>query len=209
MMLPMMMAVVVGATAPAGPLATGQRAIPAAPASAPAAPKPLPRPAIEPKAETGCGYVVATEKKPAKKGDKPTFDIAYKEVAGLKVLGGPEVLNLPKTTDKVVAIRCVRDTIIPGDGDGRVFIETRRELSLSDGARLGVLGVTQEKGKAPAVAFAMREGKLTDPEKAALNARLSILQRNLNVYVHNRRVAAAKAAAAKKAADEPMPAKKP
>ena len=140
--------------------------------------------------------MVAVEKKPAKKGDKPTYDISYKEVAGLKVLGGPEKLDLPKTTDKVAAIRCIRDTVIPGDGDGRVFLETGRELSLSDGARLAVLGVGQAKGKPPAVQFAMRQGKLTEEEKTALNARLAILQRNLNGIIAARRAAAAKKAAA-------------
>ncbi len=211
MILPMMMAVLVGAAAPAGPLANGQKAIPAAPAQAPAraaAPKPLPKPAIEPKAETGCGYVVAVEKKAAKKGEKPTVDFDYKEVAGLKVLGGPQVLSLPKTTDKVVAIRCTRDTIIPGDGDGRVFIQTSRDLSLSDGTRLGVLGVTKQKDKPAQITFSMRKGELTEPEKEAVKARLAILQRNFVAYIRSVRAANAKAAADKKAADAPVPTKK-
>ncbi|HWE47117.1 MAG TPA: hypothetical protein VG407_13910 [Caulobacteraceae bacterium] len=186
----------------------------AAPASAPAAtpakasaPVKLEKPSIEPKTESNCGVVVAVAKE-VKKGDKPAYDYDFKEVAGLKVLGGPQKLALPKAEGNVVAVRCTRDTIVPGDGDGRVVWELGKELSLSDGPRMGVLGLTQpEKGKLPQYRFAVRKGTLTEAEKKAVSDRLNILQANLVQLAREVQAERAKAAKAK-AADAPIAAKK-
>jgi hypothetical protein len=181
---------------------------PAAPAPAPAkasAPVKLEKPSIEPKTESACGVVVAVAKE-VKKGDKPDYDYNYKEVAGLKVLGGPEKLTLPKSDGNVVAVRCTRDTIVPGDGDGRVVLELGKELSLSDGARLAVLGLTPaaKKGQLPQYRFALRTGKLSDVEKKAVSDRLNILQANLIQVARQVAAKRAEAAKSKAAADAPI-----
>jgi hypothetical protein len=190
--------------------ASTAHAAPAAPAPAPAkagAPKQLEKPSIEPKTESDCGVVIAVAKE-VKKGDKPEFDYNFKQVAGLKVLGGPEKLTLPKQDGNVVAVRCTRDTIVPGDGDGRVVWQLGKELSLTDGTRMGVLAIAQtEKGKMPQYRFAMRKGTLTDVEKKAVTDRLQILQVNLVQLareVQAKRAEAAKTAKPAPASDTPI-----
>ena len=124
------------------------------------------------------------------------------------MLGGPETLTLPKSDGNVVAVRCTRDTIVPGDGDGRVVLELGKELSLSDGTRMGVLAIAQtEKGKMPQYRVAMRKGTLTDVEKKAVTDRLQILQVNLVKLareVQAKRAEAAKTAKPAPAADAPI-----
>ena len=197
MILPFLLAVT-ASTAHAAPAA--------APAPAPAkasAPK-LEKPSIEPKTESGCGVVIAVAKE-VKKGDKPDYDYNFREVAGLKVLGGPQTLALPKQDGNVVAVRCTRDTIVPGDGDGRVVWQLGKELSLTDGTRMGVLAITQaEKGKMPQYRFAMRKGALTDVEKKAVTDRLQILQVNLVQLAREMAAKRAEAAKAKDAGDAPI-----
>jgi hypothetical protein len=161
MILPFLLALASATPAHAAPAAAP------APAAKAGAKKVLEKPSIEPKTEAGCGILVPDgEKKPA----------VYKADASLKVLGGPEKLTLPKTEDKIAGIRCTRDTIVPGDGDGRVLIELNRPLVLTDGARTGALHFKTEKGKLPQYEYSMIKGTLSETEKAAVVARLDILQ---------------------------------
>ena len=178
---------------------------PAAPAKAPAkasAPK-LETPAIAPKTEEGCGVMVA--------GADDKSPNVYKSVAGLKLLGNNGAITLPKDLGKVRAIRCTRDTIVPGDGDGRPLWEMRLPLVLTDGTRTGVLQIqtkedAEKKKRSIFYTYGLEKGStLSDEEKKSVNDRLAILDRNLGQVIKAYQQAQAKKAAEKKsAADAPL-----
>ena len=96
---------------------------------------------------------------------------AYRDAPGLKVLGGPFQLALPTTDQPIVAVSCKRDTIVPGDGDGRVLWLLRKPLIINDANRTVVLQM--DKGK---FQLAQTKGVLTDPEKTAVSQRLNLFQ---------------------------------
>lgn len=148
----------------------------AAPKPAPAASTPivngqaLPKPSISPKVENSCSIVTP--------GADPKAPPTYTPIPGYRVLGGPAQLTLPKSDKPIAAISCRRDTIVPGDGDGRVLIFLRKPLMLSDGTREGVL--LMKDGK---YSFSMIRGTITDAERAAIGARLNIMQANFQAMI--------------------------
>jgi hypothetical protein len=139
---------------------------------------PLPAPVISPKVENSCSVVTpaADPKAP------PTYTVA----PGFRVLGGPARLTMPKSDKAIGAIACRRDTVVPGEGDGRVILTLGKVLILSDGAREGVLQM--QKGK---YSFSMMKGELTPTEKTAIGQRLNIMQANFQAVL-NAQAAAAK-----------------
>jgi hypothetical protein len=171
---------------------------PAKPQPAKAQPPKIEMPAIQPKSESACGIMVSG-------GDKQPA--VYKEVAGLKLLGGPDAIALPKTDVKPLAIRCARDTVVPGKGDGRVIIELGLPLSITDGDRtLRVQLSAPKKGEATHYVYGMVQGKLTDPEKQAVAAQLRIMTINLQAFARHQ--AQLKADAKAKADGAPISTKK-
>lgn len=189
------------------PQATPAPAVVTPPLARPAmaSPDTLPQPAISPKAETGCGYIyaVATPAAPAAKGKgrkgaatrsaptpaAGTQTLAYQAVLGLKVMGGPMDLQLPKTSQRALAWRCTRDTIVPADFDGRVVLASRTPLRLTDGSRIGQLSLNS----AGAFTYGLLRGPLSDAEKDAI-------QKRLNIFTARLALAASKARAATPAA---------
>jgi hypothetical protein len=197
MILPFLLAMA-ATTAHAAPAAA-----PAAPAKA-SAPAKLEMPKIEPKTEEGCGVMVA--------GADAKSPNVYKSVAGLKLLGNTGAITLPKDLGKVRAIRCTRDTIVPGDGDGRPLWEMRLPLVLTDGTRTGVLQIqtkdnAEKKTRAIFYTYGLEKGTtLNDEEQKSVKERLAILDRNLGPVLKAMQQAQAKRAAEKKsaAADAPI-----
>jgi hypothetical protein len=194
MPLPLLAAALLVTSAPVA--ATAEPAPPktqAAPTAAPAAAQPtLRQPAISPKTESACGIVTKDDAKA-----KPEFH----ETAGLKILGGPMRLTLPQSAKPIAAIYCKRDTVLPGQGDGRVLLEFRRQLVLQDASREGVLLIT-DKG---AFGFKMTVGTLSDAEKQSVLDRLQIFQANLNaVLAAQAKVEQTKGSPAAKAQDAPV-----
>lgn len=185
MILPILIAAAAAATTPtAAPRA----------AAAPAAAKAPAQPAIAPKTETNCGVMTRAANADAK------TPATYRDAPGLKVLGGPFQIALPTTDQPIVAVSCKRDTIVPGEGDGRVLWLLRKPLIINDASRSVVLQMNKGKFQ-----VAPTKGTLTDAEKTATAQRLGMFQARFEAAVAQAQKAKAQGAASGAgAADKPM-----
>lgn len=82
-------------------------------------------------------------------------------------------IRVPKSDLPIMALSCIRDSLVPGPGDDRAVSVAPNRLVLNDGVRYGVL--TLEKGK---YKFVMLSGLLRNDEQLAVKNVLALMQKD-------------------------------